>query len=102
MDDEISSRKSRTMVADFQENIYKVDMTGATVSSALSISLLHHYCSKLPHDEYDLVLNFTKYLCFLFPSYNLFCFIFLIVGFCIWNLIFMVLLISFLFVLLVL
>ncbi|XP_010323151.2 dicer-like protein 4 isoform X1 [Solanum lycopersicum] len=52
MDDEISSRKSRTTVPDFQENIYKVDMTGATVSSALSISLLHHYCSKLPHDEY--------------------------------------------------
>lgn len=52
MNDEISSRKSLTTVADFQENIYKVDMTGATISSASSISLLHHYCSKLPRDEY--------------------------------------------------
>lgn len=59
MNDEISSRKSCTAVADFQENIYKVDMTGATISSAASISLVHRYCSKLPRDEYDLVLNFT-------------------------------------------
>ncbi|CAN4113157.1 unnamed protein product [Withania somnifera] len=52
MDDEISSRKSCTIVADFQENTYKVDVTGATISSSSSISLLHHYCSKLPRDEY--------------------------------------------------
>lgn len=52
MNDEISSRKSCTAVADFQENIYKVDMTGATISSAASISLVHRYCSKLPRDEY--------------------------------------------------
>ncbi|XP_060171899.1 dicer-like protein 4 isoform X2 [Lycium barbarum] len=52
MNEEISSRKSCTTVADFQENIYKVDVTGATISSASSISLVHHYCSKLPRDEY--------------------------------------------------
>ncbi|XP_075077545.1 dicer-like protein 4 isoform X3 [Nicotiana tabacum] len=52
MNDEISSKKSCTTVIDFQENIYKVDMTGATISSASSISLLHHYCSKLPRDEF--------------------------------------------------
>ncbi|KAK4369861.1 hypothetical protein RND71_009336 [Anisodus tanguticus] len=52
MNDEITSRKSCTTVADFQENVYEVDTTGATISSASSISLLHHYCSKLPHDEY--------------------------------------------------
>ncbi|KAM3337085.1 dicer-like protein 4 isoform X1 [Capsicum galapagoense] len=52
MNDEITSRKSCTTVADFQENIYKVDITGATISSASSISLIYHYCSKLPRDEY--------------------------------------------------
>lgn len=52
MDDEISSRKFCTTVADFQENTYKVDVTGAIISSSSSISLLHHYCSKLPRDEY--------------------------------------------------
>ncbi|GMH30664.1 hypothetical protein Nepgr_032507 [Nepenthes gracilis] len=40
------------MAVDFEEKIYSVDSTGATISSQSSISLLHHYCSKLPHDEY--------------------------------------------------
>ncbi|KAL6543544.1 endoribonuclease Dicer [Orobanche hederae] len=52
MNEEISLRKSRAPTTDFEERTYKVDATGATISSVLSISLLHRYCSKLPHDEY--------------------------------------------------
>ncbi|CDP10524.1 unnamed protein product [Coffea canephora] len=52
MHQDISSRKSQVTMADFEEKTYQVDLTGATISSASSISLLHHYCSKLPHDEY--------------------------------------------------
>ncbi|XP_027919054.1 dicer-like protein 4 isoform X1 [Vigna unguiculata] len=35
-----------------EERIFRVESTGASVSSGYSISLLHQYCSKLPHDEY--------------------------------------------------
>ncbi|XP_051114005.1 dicer-like protein 4 [Andrographis paniculata] len=52
MNEEISLRKSNLPMKEFDERTYKVDATGATISSVLSISLLHHYCSKLPHDEY--------------------------------------------------
>ncbi|GFP97060.1 dicer-like protein 4 [Phtheirospermum japonicum] len=52
MNEEISTRKPRVPITDFEESTYKVDATGATISSVLSISLLHRYCSKLPHDEY--------------------------------------------------
>lgn len=91
MNDEISSRKSCITVADFQENIYKVDVTGATISSASSISLLHQYCSKLPRDEYDLILNFTWYFCFFFliTIYSVLCY--LLVAFAFGTYIFMVL-----------
>ena len=54
MHQDISSRKSQVTMTDFEEKTYQVDLTGATISSASSISLLHHYCSKLPHDEYAL------------------------------------------------
>ena len=56
MNEEISLRKSSNQITSFEERTYKVDTTGATISSIMSISLLHHYCSKLPHDEYDLTL----------------------------------------------
>ncbi|CAI9097482.1 OLC1v1033915C1 [Oldenlandia corymbosa var. corymbosa] len=49
---EISSRKSQFTMIDFEEKTYQVDSTGATISSASSVSLLHRYCSKLWHDEY--------------------------------------------------
>lgn len=49
---EISSRKSHLQTTDFKEKTYKVDVTGATISSVMSVSLLHHYCSTLPRDEY--------------------------------------------------
>ncbi|XP_073150113.1 dicer-like protein 4 isoform X2 [Henckelia pumila] len=52
MNEEISSRKSHVTPTDFEERTYKVDSTGATISTVSSIALLHHYCSKLPHDEY--------------------------------------------------
>ncbi|CAI8584290.1 unnamed protein product [Vicia faba] len=34
------------------EKIFRVDSSGASVSAGYSVSLLHQYCSKLPHDEY--------------------------------------------------
>lgn len=57
MNMEISSRTSKETFIGLEEKVYKVDITGASVSSAYSISLLHHYCSKLPHDEYDFLLT---------------------------------------------
>ncbi|XP_057508707.1 dicer-like protein 4 isoform X1 [Actinidia eriantha] len=52
MNAEIASRTSSVTFVDFDERTYKVASTGATISSGYSVSLLHHYCSKLPHDEY--------------------------------------------------
>ncbi|KAE9462638.1 hypothetical protein C3L33_05455, partial [Rhododendron williamsianum] len=52
MNVEIASRTSDAPSVDLEERTYKVASTGATISSGYSISLLHHYCSKLPHDEY--------------------------------------------------
>eukprot|EP01018_Ginkgo_biloba_P039623 Gb_34257 [translate_table: standard] len=37
---------------DEEDQIYQVDITQATVSTGCSVSLLHHYCSKLSGDEY--------------------------------------------------
>ncbi|KAI3524344.1 hypothetical protein L1887_02997 [Cichorium endivia] len=52
MNDQISSRASTVTYVDFEEKTYKVDSTGAIISSGSSVSLLHRYCSKLPHDEF--------------------------------------------------
>ncbi|KAK9060685.1 hypothetical protein SSX86_021391 [Deinandra increscens subsp. villosa] len=52
MNNEISSRISTPTYVDFEEKTYKVDSTGAIISSGCSVSLLHRYCSKLPHDEF--------------------------------------------------
>ncbi|GLU01387.1 hypothetical protein SLE2022_186970 [Rubroshorea leprosula] len=52
MDSEITSRTSNETFPSLEESMYKVDSSGASVSAGYSISLLHHYCSKLPHDEY--------------------------------------------------
>lgn len=60
---EISSRKSHLQTTDFKEKTYKVDVTGATISSVMSVSLLHHYCSTLPCDEYDSVYLLTCSYC---------------------------------------
>ncbi|KAL9263922.1 Dicer-like protein [Drosera capensis] len=52
MNVDIMTREPREMIADFNEKVYKVKSTGATISVHSSVSLLHRYCSKLPHDEY--------------------------------------------------
>ncbi|CAK7338283.1 unnamed protein product [Dovyalis caffra] len=52
MNIEIRVRTSSEAFVCDEEKIYKVDATGASIASGSSISLLHQYCSKLPHDEY--------------------------------------------------
>ncbi|KAE8724485.1 Dicer-like protein 4 [Hibiscus syriacus] len=49
---EITFRTSTDVSIALEDKMYKVDSSGAFISSGYSISLLHHYCSKLPHDEY--------------------------------------------------
>ncbi|XP_061375757.1 dicer-like protein 4 isoform X1 [Gastrolobium bilobum] len=52
MNKEITKRTSKEIYIIPEEKIFRVDSSGACVSSGYSISLLHQYCSKLPHDEY--------------------------------------------------
>ncbi|KAM7263172.1 hypothetical protein ACFE04_000855 [Oxalis oulophora] len=52
MNVEISNRSSTEIFNGFEERIYRVYSTGASISSGYSVSVLHHYCSTLPHDEY--------------------------------------------------
>ncbi|XP_063950515.1 dicer-like protein 4 isoform X1 [Daucus carota subsp. sativus] len=52
MNEEIEFRTSTATVCDTDEKTYRVELTGATISSGSSISLLYRYCSKLPHDEF--------------------------------------------------
>ncbi|KAK1323005.1 hypothetical protein QJS10_CPA02g01233 [Acorus calamus] len=52
MNKEIIHRRSSEIFDHLEEMTYKVDSTGATISTGYSVSLLHHYCSKLSHDEY--------------------------------------------------
>ncbi|GAB4832726.1 endoribonuclease Dicer [Ancistrocladus abbreviatus] len=52
MNMDVVSRTSNGIIVDFEEKIYSVESTGATISSQCSISLLHQYCAKLPRDEY--------------------------------------------------
>ncbi|XP_057968362.1 dicer-like protein 4 isoform X2 [Malania oleifera] len=52
MNKEIALRTSSETSVTFEERVYKVDSTGATISSGASVSLLYHYCSKLPRDEF--------------------------------------------------
>lgn len=62
MNKEIAHRTSNETFIGSEERIYRVVSTGASVSSGYSISLLHQYCAKLPHDEYALVLIITVVL----------------------------------------
>jgi endoribonuclease Dicer len=52
MDKEINSRTSNDMFDCLEENIYRVNDTGASISTACSVSLLHRYCDNLPRDMY--------------------------------------------------
>uniref|UniRef100_A0A0D9ZN12 Dicer-like protein 4 n=1 Tax=Oryza glumipatula TaxID=40148 RepID=A0A0D9ZN12_9ORYZ len=52
MNEEIDSRTSNDMFDCLEENIYRVDNTGASISTACSVSLLHRYCDNLPRDMF--------------------------------------------------
>lgn len=52
MNEEILSRQPSQTYADVDVNTYEVTSTGATISSGSSVSLLQHYCSRLPRDEF--------------------------------------------------
>lgn len=52
MNMEISGRTSAEIFSFPEERQYVVESSGASASAGYSISLLHQYCSKLPHDEY--------------------------------------------------
>ncbi|TXG60793.1 hypothetical protein EZV62_012156 [Acer yangbiense] len=59
MNMEIATRTSNETLTATEERLYTVDSSGACSSAGYSISLLHRYCSKLPHDEYDSLLTFN-------------------------------------------
>nr|AUH15440.1 dicer-like 4 protein [Dimocarpus longan] len=52
MNMEIVNRTSSETFTGTEERLYRVDSSGACSSGVYSISLLHRYCSKLPHDEF--------------------------------------------------
>ncbi|KAK2646723.1 hypothetical protein Ddye_021918 [Dipteronia dyeriana] len=52
MNMEIVTRTSNETFTATEERLYTVDSSGACSSAGYSISLLHRYCSKLPHDEF--------------------------------------------------
>ncbi|XP_042476647.1 endoribonuclease Dicer homolog 4-like isoform X2 [Macadamia integrifolia] len=52
MNKEITCRTSGGTFKAIEDAIYRVDITGASINANYSVSLLHHYCSQLPHDEY--------------------------------------------------
>lgn len=58
MDKEINLRTSNDMFDCLEENIYRVNNTGAAISTACSVSLLHLYCDNLPRDMYARTVNF--------------------------------------------
>ncbi|KAF9614411.1 hypothetical protein IFM89_018556 [Coptis chinensis] len=49
---EIACRTSGETFDDLEEVTYTVCSTGASITAGYSVSLLYHYCSKLPHDEF--------------------------------------------------
>ncbi|KAJ4709652.1 Dicer-like protein [Melia azedarach] len=52
MNREIMVRSSSETFSCSEERVYRVDSSGALISAGYGISLLHRYCSKLPHDEF--------------------------------------------------
>lgn len=63
MNREIMARTSSDAFTCSEERIYKVDSSGACISAGYGVSLLHRYCSKLPHDEYAPIFAFDCHLC---------------------------------------
>ncbi|KAM0886804.1 hypothetical protein ACQ4PT_029462 [Festuca glaucescens] len=52
MNGEIDFRTSNDMFEYLEENTYQVNNTGASISTACSVSLLHRYCYNLPKDMF--------------------------------------------------
>lgn len=52
MNREIMFRTSSDAFTCSEESMYKVESSGACISAGYGVSLLHRYCSKLPHDEF--------------------------------------------------
>ncbi|XP_062184952.1 endoribonuclease Dicer homolog 4 isoform X3 [Phragmites australis] len=52
MNKEINLRTSNDLFDSLEENIYRVNNTGASISTACSVSLLHRYCDNLPRDMF--------------------------------------------------
>lgn len=52
MNEEVISRTSGDTFDNLEETVYKVESTGASISTGCSISLLYRYCAKLPRDMY--------------------------------------------------
>ncbi|KAK9098409.1 hypothetical protein Syun_025454 [Stephania yunnanensis] len=52
MNKEITRRTSLETFDYSTEESYRVGSTGASINAGHSVSLLHHYCSKLPRDEF--------------------------------------------------
>lgn len=61
MNREIMVRSSSETFSCSEERVYRVDSSGALISAGYGISLLHRYCSKLPHDEYAPFQNHCFY-----------------------------------------
>ena len=61
MDKEINWRSSNDMFDCLEENIYRVNDTGASISTAYSVSLLHCYCDNLPRDMYARTDNYSTH-----------------------------------------
>lgn len=57
MNKEIFVRTASETFADTEEKLYKVDSSGASINAGYSVSLIHNYCAKLPHDEYALYIR---------------------------------------------
>ncbi|XP_078162667.1 dicer-like 4 isoform X3 [Carex rostrata] len=52
MNSEIGFRSSEDTFDTLEETVYRVDTTGASISTGCSISLLYRYCGNLPRDKY--------------------------------------------------
>ncbi|KAK3144295.1 hypothetical protein QOZ80_4AG0311150 [Eleusine coracana subsp. coracana] len=52
MNKEINLRTSDDLFDCLEDNIYRVNDTGASISTACSVSLLHRYCDNLPRDMF--------------------------------------------------
>ncbi|XP_078438839.1 dicer-like 4 isoform X2 [Wolffia australiana] len=51
MNEEVKCRSTDEVFDNLEETTYRVE-TGACISTGCSVSLLHHYCAKLPRDEF--------------------------------------------------